>query len=65
MNLEVKSAGKSGGADHADGVFGEASVGVADDADEALIEIFETAGMINDGEVGGVIEEGIDGEVAA
>lgn len=65
MNLEIEGAGKAGGADHADRVFGEASVGVADDADEALFEIFEAAGMINNGEVGEVIEEGVDREVTA
>ena len=40
MNLEVEGTGKSSCANHAHGIFGKTSIGVADDADEALFEIF-------------------------
>ena len=63
-DVKVELSSEADGAHHADGVFAEADVRVADGADAASFEVTETTDVINDGEVVDVVEETVDGEVA-
>lgn len=62
-DVEVELGGEANGTHHADGIFAETDVGVADGADAAGLEVTETTDVINDGEVVNVVEEAVDGEV--
>ena len=53
------------GAEHADGIFLEAIVGIADAAQQAVLQVFQAADVVDDREVGDVVEQRVDGEVAA
>ena len=64
-DVEVKLGGEADGAHHADGVFAETNVGVADGTDTARLEVAEATYIVDDGEVIDVVEESVDGEVTA
>ena len=64
MNLEVKSAGKSGGADHADGVFAESDLWISDGADDSRVEVCEAVHKVHDLAGVDVTKQAVDGEVA-
>ena len=63
-DVKVELSSEADGAHHADGVFAEADVRVANGADAASFEVTETTDVINDGEVVDVVEETVDGKVA-
>lgn len=62
---EVEGGGETDGAEEAEGVFFEAGVGVADGAEGAGVEVCEALDVVDDFAGGGVLEEAVDGEVAA
>ena len=64
-DVKVELGGEADGAHHADGVFAETNVGVADGTDTARLEVAEATYIVDDGEVIDVVEESVDGEVTA
>ncbi len=52
------------GAEHADGIFLEALVGIADAADQPVTQVLQPADVVDDGERADVVEERVDREVA-
>ena len=52
-------------AQHADRIFEEPDVRIADAADQPRVEIVEAADVVDDRERADVVEERVDGEVAA
>lgn len=62
---EAESRCKANGAHHAQAIFGEAAIGIADGADEAGGKVGLPAHIIEDGLAFGVVEEAVDGEIAA
>ncbi len=65
IDIKAKCGGEADGAQDANGVFDEAAGGIADDAQQVSIQIAQAAGVVDNGEVGDVVEEGVDGEVTA
>ena len=65
FDAPLADGGKADGAQEAEAVFAEAAEGVADGAQEAGAEVVETADVVDDLLGDGVVEEGVDGEVAA
>ncbi len=63
--LEVVEVFETDGAEDAQVVFEDARFGVADEADEFVAEIFLAIDEVEDFFGGGVVEKGVDGEVAA
>lgn len=63
-DVKVELGGEADGAHHADGVFAEADVRVANGADAASLEVAKAADVVDDGEVVDVVEETVDGKVA-
>jgi hypothetical protein len=53
----------AGGPDHAHRVIAEAGLCISNTADDTLFQILQTAYIVDDTEVGDVIEEAVDGEV--
>ena len=47
------------------GIFAEAQIGIADDAHAPLGDVLEAADVVDDREVGDVVEDRVDREVAA
>jgi len=65
LNEKAEHGGKADGAYHAHRVFGKPDFGVADGADHASFQVLHPPHIINDREVGNIVAERIDGEVAA
>ena len=63
-DVKVELSSEADGAHHADGVFAEADVRVANGADAASLEVAKAADVVDDGEVVDVVEETVDGKVA-
>lgn len=62
---KAKACGKSHGSEHANRIFLKALRGIANRPHDALPEILEPADVVDNRERRDVVEEGIDGEVAA
>ena len=62
---EIESGGEADGAQQAQVVFAEAIGGVADGAEDFVIEVVPAADEVEEAVIDGVEEEAIDGEVAA
>ena len=65
LDLEVQPCGEFACPQHADRILAVAQVGIADHADATAIEILKASHIVDNGAVGGSVEQGIDGEVAA
>ena len=65
FDRELEAGRQHDGAQHADRILEEPHFRVADAADYALFEIFEPAGVIDDRVRPDVVEQRVDGEVAA
>jgi hypothetical protein len=71
FNVEVETSGETNGAEGAEVVFFEPLVGIADGADDALVDVGQAVDVVDDviaravGGEGGVEEEGVDGEVSS
>jgi len=65
FDIEAKGGGKANCAQDTHGVFGKTLVRIANDPDHALFEVAAAMDVVDDGEVGNVVEERIDGEIAA
>ena len=65
VDAEVETGGQDERPQHADRVFHEPHVGIADAANQPLVEILEAAGVVDDREGPDVVEQGVDGEVPA
>ncbi len=64
LDGEFEAGGEFDGAHHPHRVFPEADVGFADDADVLRLHVGEALDVVDHREVGNVVEEGVDGEVA-
>ena len=60
----VEFGGEAGGAQHAHRVFGVTRHGVADNADDAAVDVIQRADVVADFVVFAVVVEGVDGEIA-
>ena len=60
-DVKVELSSEADGAHHADGVFAEADVRVANGADAASLEVAKAADVVDDGEVVDIVEETVDG----
>lgn len=65
VDVEGEAGGEADGAEEAEVVFREAGGWIADGANGAVAEIVEAAGVVGDFTGEGVLEQGVDGEVAA
>ena len=65
LDGESGAEGEADGAEEAEGVFAEAFGGVADGAEGFAFEVFEAADVVDDLAGEGILEEAVDGEVAA
>lgn len=62
---KVVASGVSDSAHHTNGIFLKAHSGIADDTDDPRIEIDETLDVIEDALGAQVVEQSVDGEIAA
>ncbi len=65
LDREVEPRGERDRADHAHRVFAQADVGIADRSHDSGAEIVEAADVIDHREVGDVVEQRVDREIAA
>ena len=65
IDAEVEARGQDERAQHAHRVLDEAHVGIADAPNHPAVEILEAAGVVDDREGPDVVEQRVDGEVAA
>jgi hypothetical protein len=65
LDLESEARGELDRTHHPDGVFAKSKIGITDDANPAGGEILEAADVVNHREVGDVVEERVDREIAA
>ena len=65
VDLEVEARGEDDGAQHADRILEKARAGIADRSDQAALEILQAADVVDDREGRDVVEQRVDGEVAA
>ena len=64
IDREVQTRGEGDGAQHADRIFAQPDIRVADRSDDAGAQILESADVIDDRERRDVVDERVDGEVA-
>src|SRR5579864_588446 len=65
FNRVAEAGGKAHGAEHAQLVFRESLMGLADGADDALLQVFASAHVVKDFARIGIKQQAVDGEVAA
>ena len=65
LDLEAEARGELDGAHHAHGVLAEADIRIADHAHATRFEVVEAADVVDHREVGDVVEQPVDREVAA
>ena len=65
IKREIETGTEFQRAQHANRIFGKAGLGITNHTQLPVFQVFEAANVVNDREVGDVVEEGIDGEVSA
>lgn len=65
IELEAEPDGEPDGSEHTEVVFLEPGGGLADGSDDLALEVLESADVVEDLILEGVVEESVDGEIAA
>ncbi len=64
VEVKVEPGGEFERPQHAYRVFAETFLRIADDPDTAQLQVLQPADVVDDAEIGDVVEQGVDGEVA-
>lgn len=65
IELEAEPDGEPDGSEHAEVIFLEPGGGLADGSDDLALEVIESTDVVEDLILEGVVEESVDGEIAA